>query len=70
MKRKAVIDILKKAAKQRGLTFTEGELSRHSIIRVGNTTKTLGRHVEVDEVTVKKFLDQFADEFGGKGWWR
>lgn len=24
---------------------------------------------EIDEVTARKFFDQFADEFG-KGWWR
>lgn len=70
MKRNAVLAKLRKAAKARGLDFEVFELSRHSAVRVGSTTKTLGRHGEVDDLTARKFFDQFADEFGGKGWWR
>lgn len=44
--------------------------TRHTAVRVGDTTRTLGRHNEVDDVTAGKFFDQFADELGGKGWWR
>lgn len=70
MERKAVIGILKAAAKSRGLAFNVSELTRHSAVRVGDTTRTLGRHNEIDDLTAHKFFDQFADEFGGKGWWR
>ena len=39
-------------------------------VRIGGTSRTLGRHAEVDDLTARKFFDQFADVFGGKGWWR
>ena len=70
MKRNAVLDKLRRAAKAHELEFEMFELSRHSAVRVGSTTRTLGRHSEVDDLTARKFFDQFADEFGGKGWWR
>ena len=69
MKRTAVIKKLKTEAKRRGLEFDEIALTRHDAYRVGNTTRTLGRHREIDDLTVKKFFDQFAQELG-KGWWR
>lgn len=70
MKRKAVIKRVKDEAKARGLTFDVVELTRHSAVQVGSVSRTLGRHTEVDEVTAGKFWDQFAEVFGGKGWWR
>ena len=70
VKRNAVLDKLRKAAKARGLDFEVFELTRHSAVRIGSTIRTLGRHSEVDDLTARKFFDQFADEFGGKGWWR
>lgn len=70
VKRSAVIKKLHRAAKEAGLEFELRELSRHSAVRVGNTTRTLGRHSEVDEITAAKFFDQFSIEFGSKGWWR
>lgn len=69
MKRNAVIKKLKAEAKRRGLEFEEIALSRHDAYRVGSTTRTLGRHREIDDVTAKKFFDQYAQELG-KGWWR
>lgn len=69
MKRNAVIKKLKAEAKRRGLEFEEIALSRHDAYRVGSTTRTLGRHREIDDVAVKKFFDQYAQELG-KGWWR
>ncbi|OFQ45261.1 ribonuclease PH [Corynebacterium sp. HMSC076D02] len=69
MKRNAVIKKLKAEAKRRGLEFEEIALSRHDAYRVGSTTRTLGRYREIDDVTVKKFFDQYAQELG-KGWWR
>lgn len=69
MRRNAGIKKLKAEAKRRGLEFEEIALSRHDAYRVGSTTRTLGRHREIDDVTVKKFFDQYAQELG-KGWWR
>ena len=69
MKRKAVLRRLKDEAKRRGLAFDEYELTKHTGITVGDTASTLSRHSEIDDVTARKFFDQFANEFG-KGWWR
>ena len=70
VKRTAVIKRLRKAAKDQGMEFEVMELTRHTAVRVGPLTRTLGRHSEVDEVTAGTFFDQFADTLGGKGWWR
>lgn len=70
MNRRQVIKKLRKAAKDHGLEFDQVELTRHTAIKVGDTSKTLGRHNEIDETTAGSFWDQFADELGGKGWWR
>lgn len=69
MKRSAVIKRLKKAAKDAGLKFEITELTNHTGIRVGSVRSTLGRHSEIDDVTARKFFDQYADVLG-KGWWR
>jgi hypothetical protein len=69
MKRRDVLKKLKTAAKRAGLDFEEYELTNHTGIRVGGTASTLARHSEVDDVTARRFFDQFADELG-KGWWR
>lgn len=70
MKRTAVIKKLRKAAKDHGLDYAEVELKKHTAIQIGGTSRTLGRHAEIDDVTARKFFDQFADMLGGKGWWR
>lgn len=69
MKRTAVLKKIAKAARRHGLTYGTHELTKHTAVRVGNTTRTLGRHTEIDDVTARRFFDQFADELG-KGWWR
>ena len=69
MKRRAVIKRLQDEAKARGLAFDITELTRHTAIKIGKTSRTLGRHTEVDDLTAHKFWNQFDDEFG-KGWWR
>ena len=69
MNRRAVIKKVKNEARSRGLEFSTTELTRHTAITVGETSRTLGRHNEIDDVTARKFFDQFAHEFG-KGWWR
>lgn len=60
---------IKSEARARGLEFEVFGLKKHDAVRVGGTTRTLGRHSEVDDVTAAKFFDQFTEEFG-KGWWR
>jgi len=69
MKRTAVIKKIKAEAKRQGKDFEIVELSNHSGIIVGGFRSTLGRHREIDDVTARKFFDQFADVLG-KGWWR
>lgn len=69
MKRRAVIKKVEAAAKAQGLTFQVKELTNHTGITVGGKRSTLGRHAEVDEVTVGKFFKQF-EEVLGEGWWR
>lgn len=69
VKRRAVIKRIKSEANARGLEFGTTDLTRHTAVKVGNTSRTLGRHNEIDDVTARKFFEQFADEFG-KGWWR
>lgn len=69
MKRGQVIGRLKKQAKRSGLAFEMYELTNHTGIRIGHTASTLPRHSEIDDLTARKFFDQFANEFG-KGWWR
>lgn len=70
MKRKAVLDKLKKAAKEAGKDFELYELKNHQGVRVGGTSSTLARHSEIVDLAAHKFWDQFAGEFGGKGWWK
>ena len=69
MKRREVIRRLKAEAKSRGLEFEVIELTRHTAVKVGQTTKTIGRHGEIPNKTVIKFYEQFGSELG-KGWWR
>ncbi|MCL2654064.1 MAG: ribonuclease PH [Propionibacteriaceae bacterium] len=69
MKRDQVIGKLKLAARQHGLRFRITELTRHTCVTVGSTSRTIGRHSEVDDLAARKFWDQFAAELG-KGWWR
>ncbi len=69
MKRQQVLKRLKAQAKALGLTYSEYELTNHTGVKIGNTASTLSRHAEIDDLTARKFWEQFADEFG-KGWWR
>ncbi|HEU5222159.1 MAG TPA: ribonuclease PH [Candidatus Lumbricidophila sp.] len=69
MKRSDVIRRIRAQARSSGKEFAIYELKNHTGIKVGNTASTLGRHAEIDDLTAKKFFDQFQAEFG-KGWWR
>ena len=61
MKRYAVIRKLRAEARRRGLEFEEIRLTRHDAYRVGDTTRTLGRHNEIDDLAARKFFDQFQN---------
>lgn len=54
MKRRAVLKSIKAAADKAGLTYSEVELTNHTGIIIGGKRSTIGRHNEVDEVTVRK----------------
>jgi hypothetical protein len=69
MKRRAVIRTIRRAAREAGVDFEIVELTRHTGIRVGDHRSTLGRHAEVDEITVVLFFKQFESVLG-KGWWK
>ena len=69
MKRTAVLKRLKKAAKENNLDFYTRELTNHTEVRVGNTSRTLARHSEIPDTAAKKYFAQFQNELG-KGWWR
>ena len=60
---------LKQEAIDGDLDFSATELTNHTAVTVGTTSRTLGRHAEIDDLTARKFFDQFSDELG-KGWWR
>ncbi|PWJ25529.1 hypothetical protein ATK17_1659 [Branchiibius hedensis] len=70
MKRIAVLKKIRSAAKAADVEFQQFELTGHTAVRVGRTTRTIGRHHEIDDLTARKFFDQFAEELGGKGWRR
>lgn len=69
MKRGAVSRRLRRAAKRADKHFEITELTNHTGTIVGETRSTIGRHGEVDDLTVKKFFAQFQGELG-QGWWR
>lgn len=69
MKRRAVLVKIRTAARAAHLEYREVELTNHTGIIVGTTRSTLGRHREIDDVTARRFFDQFSNELG-KGWWR
>ncbi|WP_345377050.1 ribonuclease PH [Frondihabitans cladoniiphilus] len=69
MKRRAVLTKIRIAARKSGLEFREVELTNHTGVIVGQTRSTLSRHAEIDDVTARKFFDQFTNELG-RGWWR
>jgi hypothetical protein len=51
------------------LEFAVTELANHTGITVGSVRSTLKRHREIDDVTARRFFEQFAGVLG-KGWWR
>ncbi len=69
MKGKAVVKRLRLAAQDAGLPFQERKLTSHTGYTVGTHRSTLGRHNEVDEITVRKLYKQFEDVLGEE-WWK
>lgn len=56
MKRRDVIKKFHREAKARALQFSTRELAQHTEIRIWSTSKTLGRHAEVDDLTARRFF--------------
>ncbi|WP_308160868.1 ribonuclease PH [Cellulomonas sp. GbtcB1] len=69
MRRTAVLRRVRRAARDAGVPYEVVELTNHTGVVVGGVRSTLGRHSEIDDVTARKFFDQFASVLG-KGWWR
>jgi hypothetical protein len=69
MKRTQVLKTIREAAKAAGLEYHEVELANHTGVVVGGLRRTIGRHREVDEITVRKFYKQFEEALG-EGWWK
>ena len=60
---------VRQAARDAGVSHEVVELTNHTGVVVGGVRSTPGRHAEIDDVTARKFFDQFAAVLG-KGWWR
>lgn len=69
MKRTEVLRRLRRAARAPDVPFEIVELTNHTGVVVGGVRSTLARHTEIDDVTARKFFDQYAAVLG-KGWWR
>lgn len=69
MKRTAVLRRLRRAARDADLSYEVVELTNHTGVVGGGVRSTLARHTEIDDVTARKFFDQYAAVLG-KGWWR
>lgn len=69
MERTEVLRRVRRAARSAGVSFEVVELTNHTGVIVGGLRSTLGRHTEIDDVTARRFFDQFAQVLG-KGWWR
>lgn len=69
LKRSVVLRRVRRAARDAGVSFEVVELTNHTGVVVGGVRSTLGRHTEIDDVTARRFFDQFAQVLG-KGWWR
>ena len=68
MKRAQFIRTLKRAAELAQVDFREVEWTNHTALYVGGQVTTLGRHREIDEITVRK-INKYFEETLGKGWW-
>jgi hypothetical protein len=69
VKRSEVLRRVRRAARDAGVSCEIVELTNHTGVIVGGLRSTLGRHTEIDDVTARRFFDQFAQVLG-KGWWR
>ena len=69
MKRRQVIERIRREAKRQGIEFSVVELTNHTGVIVGEVRSTLGRHSEIPDGTAQAFWKQFEAVLG-KGWWR
>ncbi len=69
MKRHDLESKIKSAAKSAGLACEFYELSRHRGVRVGSTSTTVPRHVEIPDRLAEAICKQLEPELG-RSWWR
>ena len=69
MKRRAVLKIIEKAARERGLLFSIQERTNHTAIQVGGVLTFIGRHREIPDLARLKLFKQLEPALG-KDWWR
>jgi hypothetical protein len=70
VKRRQVIERVRREAKRQGLEFSVVELTNHTALVVGGFRSTIGRHSEIPDGRAQAFWRQFEPVFGKKGWWR
>ena len=67
MKRKDLIKLIDKHARQHQKKVTYREGGNHTICTVGKTTFPIGRHAELKRGEVRSIVGKLAQEFG-KDW--
>lgn len=69
MKRGAVLEKIRKAARQAGVVHAEVERTNHTGLQVGAVRTTISRHNEIAEGTAEGLYRQLQPALG-KDWWR
>lgn len=69
MKRTALEQKLRRAARDAGLPMRVEPGRRHDKLTIGDVVVTVPRHREINEYTAESILKSFERLFGA-GWWR
>lgn len=70
MKRRDLVNKIKKAAKDRGSTWEfDREGANHEIYTLDSITVPIPRHNEINEMTAEGIMKE-CEEILGRGWWR
>lgn len=69
MKRGDVLGKMRKAARARGVSYTEYDLTRHTGVTVGDARTTVPRHTEIKNNMAEVIFKQVESALG-KRWWR
>ena len=62
MKRRALLNQLKRTARDLGVEYTAEEGGRHTRVNVGENTTFVPRHIEIGEKLAKQILKQAKGE--------